>query len=351
MKPNYNIKPQKVGKLVLLFSLLISMLLGNKPGQAADGPNDRTGWFWSSQIIDNLASFDFAQVHDEPGSAWVVAQFEPSSTYKFTEAYSSIDVITEKRLTTPVWGHVSQRNGVLHVLAALTGDPTKRSWHYEMNLPNGSGAEGRPNPHPFFDYHPMLNGNTGVFRLNLNAPEDPTQYPPVSLIPSEWQQYVVPAFHFYQSHTGFFDAKTVGRHEKQLVRLLSDPNPFVAISACRTLAQGGLLSHKIAGGPIVHSSTKIQAVFWVLMLTYQTQDSAKNPAMGEIAARIDAARSGADLRGIVWGALAASVDNVPDSVIETANTLTDKARSRYASLVAAKKGDPEVAKIFDQLSQ
>lgn len=336
--------------IIFLLGSLSVALVGSTSAQARENSDDRTGWIWSSRIIANLASFDFAQIHDEPGYAWVVARFEPSSTYKFKEAYSSIDPVTEKRLTTPVWGEVSQQEGVLHILAALADHPTKSEWHYELNLPLGNGIEERPNPHPVSNYSPLLNGNTGIFRLNLNTPEDPTQYPPVSLIPLEWQQYVRPAFHFYQAHAALFDAKTAGRHEKQLIGLLSNSNPFVAISACRALAQGGLLSHKIAGGSIVHSPTKTQAVFWVLMLTYQTEDSAKNPAMGEIAARIDAARTGADLRGIVWGTLAASVGNVPESVIETAITLKQKARSKYALLAAAKKGDSEVARVFDQLS-
>ena len=154
--------------------------------------------------------------------------------------------------------------GVIQPLTTLSGTPqlpTDYNWEYEQNMrisPLGREEE----RYPIFLGGP---GGTALFRINETG-EGKDKFLPAYLLDEEWVPFVQPALKYVQANKEVFDSDLVHEHREQLQQLLSDPNPFLAIAAARTLGEARELDAAFVQGPLAQAKGLEQSVFTFLLL-------------------------------------------------------------------------------------
>ena len=117
--------------------------------------------------------------------------------------------------------------------------------------------------------------------------EGAEEFGPVYLIPAEWKDFPAPAVEYYRKYADLFQPKSVSEHRAALWRLLEAENPFIAIIACRVLAETGNLDQGFIEGPLARARGVRQGAFTFLYLEH-LQTEAKDQAIqkfGEVIAQ------------------------------------------------------------------
>lgn len=164
----------------------------------------------------------------------------------------------------------------LFVVSGTTTAPNSYRWEYEPEI------GGPPNPDrveeqkfPIFRSGPE---KTALFRIG-EASKGRDQFRPAYLLDDEWVPFVQPALKYVQGNKEVFDSDLVYEHREQLQQLLSDPNPFLAVTAARTLGEAGELDGAFVQGPLAQAKGLEQSVFTFLLL--QQLPRAKRLELGD----------------------------------------------------------------------
>ena len=186
-------------------------------------------------LLNEVLTLNFAPVTAQPNGAWVVAQFSGESAMEVQGEYDP-KTRTIRALEEPSQDK-ARVYGEYRVVAALTRAPQQMRARYSWKAsPLGLFRETRDNRIDF-----LFGSNvTLICRIN-GAAQGRERFGPFTIIPPEWAPFVKPAFDFYTANPALFTAPDVTAQRAQLTALLSDPNPFLALFACRTLARAGQL--------------------------------------------------------------------------------------------------------------
>jgi len=248
--------------LVLGFSFLVSgdcshAVAGAKPSYI---PIQIVGR--DERIAHDVAVFNFRQI--AAPQTWVVADVKPDPRGSYSTIPGAyIDGNTGKMISPPDARLVIVVRGSIAILSTLSGKVTPMT-HYEWQARPviEVSSRGRKEGGTYF-FHDGLGGTT-IVRINEKAAAD-QKFSPAYLIPREWASFVAPALKTKALPTlriRDFDSAAYAR----LQAVLSDPNPFVAIEAARTLEQVQLLDADFVRGPLLKSRGFEQSAFACLVL-------------------------------------------------------------------------------------
>ncbi|MEO6908309.1 MAG: hypothetical protein ABI210_10510 [Abditibacteriaceae bacterium] len=256
--------------------------------------------------VHDMAKLDFAAMTQKDDTLWIEAMIKPnkwSGAVKIGRSY--LDADTGKVVKNPNGHDVIRVNGTFHILAVLTGKPEKVDYTYQWEFPF-SWASRRNSPDPAAPFKVFIDGGSAIFPIT-NDLKDPKKVLPIYPIPAEWQEFVVPAWKYYQENSAIFQPPDAAKNQVKLRQLLEQDNPFIAIAACCTLANEHLLDKAFAEGPLKNATELRQAVFTFLFLGQSPVKAEDGKSIqGSVEAinqLIDESNSASKLRGVAVGAL------------------------------------------------
>jgi hypothetical protein len=140
------------------------------------------------------------------------------------------------------------------------------------------------------------------------------RFNPVYLIPDDWHDFVSPALEYYWKNTNLFDTRVsageenaLAKNRVQLVTLLRNDNPFIAIQAAKTIRYTFGFD-----GSFVHEQLEQSTGFQQSVFTYLLLKEAANPksrealtAFQRLETLVDNADNAALLKWVALGAYTA----------------------------------------------
>ncbi|MDQ3814355.1 MAG: hypothetical protein M3347_10440 [Armatimonadota bacterium] len=341
-----------------MLTILVTLVTASRCNITMAAPN--VNFIHATRMIYDGAALQFETLN-EPNSTWVVAEITPSPTSGQTKGMTK-DPQTGQLTQTPGSRIVRVLDGSIKVVVTLVGSPQKDVWNYKFEKPSfiAAGLVGTP-INSQDKYLPFFCHSTVICRLNKEATTDPdnpteSEFFPLYVIPSEWQQSVMPAFQFYQTNSKLFQVATAAQHHEQLLKLIEEENPFLAIAAWRTLVQAHRIEESLIQGPLARSIGFKQAVLTYVLLTHSAKD-AQSKLTEQISRIVENADNSAQLEGLAWGtqvALGAGVKGTTRSeqyaVISTTMqqrfVLLTKMQKRQLSFGTRSPADEHLFSIF-----
>ncbi len=254
--------------------------------------------------VRDAVAVDFAALSAKPEATWILAQIHPGPFSGGGIAGSFYqDADSGKIVQVPGGRDMIRVNGTFHILTALTGKPQETDYAYQWDFPLPDSFRPTKN-NPVESFEIFISGGTAIFPLPRDL-QNSAQVLPIYSIPAEWQTFVSPAWQYYQVNAAIFEPQIIMENKAKLQQLLEQDNPFLAIAACRTLAQAHLLDQDFINGPLLRATQLRQAVFTFLLLG-QTQSSTDEFVENKFLAILQQTIRGSDaenLTGIALGSL------------------------------------------------
>lgn len=272
----------------------------------------------AQRLVDDVLALHLEPLGSRPNETWVFVRIQPTATSG--KHYEGV-------ITDPVTGYMTAQpgeqvalihDGAIEVISPLIGIPQQTVASYKWKQPAAGGyAIGAHEV-----YLPFRQPSIAICQINEQA-QDITKYHPLFLIPDDWQQYVLPAFHYCQTKPDIFSIyETEDNLEmrQQLlqpveIRRLADPNPLIAIEMYRAFLQkysevklpvekARLLQTMAAQPDVIR-----QAALSALLLQW-CQPAARPALQADFQKFISAANTSDQLEGIALGAIVTDEDYV-----------------------------------------
>lgn len=190
------------------------------------------------RIVGDLRSFPFLAGQRQfklPGQAeqaWVLVEIKPSAQN------ARISHLAEE-------GQVPARSfriydGVYRSIASLEGDVKEQEWKYEFKIQISNTGHGYLMLNTE-QLAPYCNDTPSLAICSVQKEDDGhTTISRCYLLPTEWQEFVQPAFKFIKAHgNDTFSYDITGRSYEELTHLLNDKNPLIGIAAAQALSLNG----------------------------------------------------------------------------------------------------------------
>lgn len=266
-----------------------------------------TSLLQATSEVRDVATLNFADLSGKTDATWIVAQIQPgpfSGSRVIKGFYQDAD--SGKFVQVSGGRDVIRVNGTFRVLAALMGKPEKRDYAYQWEFPHNVSS--RPNKaNSVKPFELFISGGIAVFPLPQDL-HNSAQALPIYSVPAQWQEFVLPAWQYYQANSALFEQRNAMQNRDQLQQLLEHNNPLLAVAACRTLSQSRLLDQDFINGSLLQTTQLRQAVFTFVLLDQLSQRVSNRLSEDELLTAIQQTIGNADaekLAGIALGALTA----------------------------------------------
>lgn len=349
--------------LSLIFWLLTATLC------RADGPHLSESQLLllrvSRKTVNSLATLDLAQIPlsvktdtkesgAEAASAaqpWALVRIMPGPDSGGIAASTKPDVKGQGQGPDLRW------RGTFQVLATLTAtglttvhSTGSKSYLFTIPWPfiNHEVSDNQPGAGELMDwYAPFASGGLALFQLssdpatgNLTSLPDPPPY----MIPDPWQKDLGPAWQFLHAHSPLFLPKNTVHNQVALRKMLTDPNPFIAIAACRALTQTNLLSLPQMQAVLTQARGERQAAFLFLIMRAAVTgpDSTQRETM--VTGLVSQATDASELTGILAGLNAFSPEGI--RAFGWIHQTGEQIGQRLTALGASGQAEPNTAAIL-----
>ncbi len=309
-------------------------------------------------LVRSLGRLDLSQVL--PDQTWVVANVFPKGSYSHIPG-GYIDA--KGQIHTPLNAHmVNVLKGSYKVLDVLAGTPAKESdYELEDTVRRNEGME-KLSVYQVFVYSP----GTAVFRINETA-QGIERFTPAYHISQDWAPLVAPALQQIRANPDWFRSDATDQHRLQLKVLLTNPNPFLAIAAGRSLSE----AHQLDPLSILQIRGLVQGVLTTLVLQQLPSDEllpprekaptsqeeiladvrgaiGKEPMLNQMGQLTDSAPDSETLRQIAFGVVALfnGSPRVNIFTVERANFLLRRIDKRQAALGTHTDADSDLQNLL-----
>jgi hypothetical protein len=191
-------------------------------------------------------------------------------------------------------------------------------------------------------YSPFLSADGGIVicRVNDLYPEL-SRFLPAFMIPPGWRRFVIPAYDHRLDNAPLLKTADAPKNRTELVKLLDDENPLIAVAACRTLTVGGAMDAATVHRMMQTTDRLRQAVFTCIVLS-AGEEGARPDRIADLGKEVDAAAT-ADgfprVRGIALGTLAAVIEIPPARDWAAALPLVDRVAAKLSASAAVDDAD------------
>jgi hypothetical protein len=258
------------------------------------------------RMVRDLARLDWKQITDSGINAWAVLKLTPDrcayderADWWMTEDGKPMSIDGAGRQGRTVFG------GRIDVLVTLRHQRTCLTRYEEVLAPGGNSPGPGLSEALYSPFHQpaggvvlcrIVDGEPGIYR-----------FMPAIMIRPTWEVFADPAMHLQQTEFKLFSIAEVGNNRLRLIKLLSDENPFVSITAFRTLAEAGGSDAELLKAVGAASDPVLQGAFTRLMLCSGSaaDSSARIASLTQL---VDGSASFNGVRGVVIGTLVAELD-------------------------------------------
>ncbi len=274
-------------------------------------PASLTNLYYDPRVTRDVAILRLDKILREPDQIWVLMRITPdrsSGTAALKGAY--IRAETGEVVSEPGALPVIRVSGSWRLIAALTKAPGQTDGRYKWELPFGGIRPINPNPFPV-SWKAELSVISVICRYNPKA-RGADQFASVCLIPRQWERYVKPAVTYLQKNLERLRQKSP-QVTKDLRVLLDHKNPFVAVTACKLLAERNGLDKDFARGSLAGAKGCRQAIFTYLLITHPLRMK-HDQWFEELSRVIELADNSKQLAGVALGIFASYSAQVPSHI-------------------------------------
>lgn len=287
------------------------------------------------RIAVDLARFELGNVRG--GVPWVVAEIKPYAGLR--QEYVDLGTDAEGELVGPKEPKLLLlEEGSFEALENLSIPMGRPIREYRRHV---GGNE--QDPEDGMPYSPFRNGKGGlvICRIDERMP-GLSRFRPAILIPPSWREHVLPAVRRYRETRAVWEPKAAAVNRDRLEVLLTDKNPFIALTASRTLARAGLLATDAIFHPTATSDRWRQAALIIILLR-ATSPEAVGRVADDIAATAER-RQADEVCGVALAGYAMGCR--PRDLEEIGNRLMVRLHRRFTNLSRDKEPEAYLSAVL-----